>query len=158
MVVFVLFACAGVTADTADLGAEDSAGSEAVLATPGTLALAFQIDGDLVPQMTEAPIGAVLGAVYAEADATVTGPVDGAVPLYDFVTAALDLADGAPTGVAATTPPLSPGVVWLLACLDGDGNGCECGDPVTLPNANKVRVEAAAETPITVSMDLLHPC
>jgi hypothetical protein len=127
-------------------------------AVPGAFDLSFQLDPDLVPDMAEPAAGAVLGAVYDEADATATGPVDGAVPLYDYVTASLDLTDGAVSASAAETPLLDAPVVWLLACLDGNADGCGCGDPVTVPNANKVRVIGGVTTPIVVTFDLLHPC
>jgi hypothetical protein len=127
-------------------------------AVPGAFDLSFQLDADLVPDMAEPAAGAVLGAVYDEADATATGPVEGAVPLYDYVTASLDLTDGAVSASAAETPLLDAPVVWLLACLDGNADGCGCGDPVTVPNANKVRVIGDVTTPIVVTFDLLHPC
>lgn len=140
-------------------GAPPSDTSEPVGSSePGTLTLAFQMDADLVPEMAEAASGTILGAVYVESDCTAAGPHDGAVPAYDFVTGTLDLHDGAVSAVSVTTPPLDAGTVWVLACLDGDANGCDCGDPVTVPNDNKVRVVGAAETPIVVTMDLLHPC
>ncbi|MES2643669.1 MAG: hypothetical protein V4850_29555 [Myxococcota bacterium] len=150
-----LFACVGVPVE-GELP-DDSAALQPV-GDPGTLAVAFQLDTDLVPEMAEPPTGTVLGAVYAETDCTAAGPLDGAVPIYEFVTAPLDLGDGAASAVSATTPPLDPGPVWVLACLDGDANGCDCADPVTVPNSNKVLVVGAAETPIVATLDLLHPC
>jgi hypothetical protein len=157
VVALFLFACVGVPVEGDDRPASDTAGLQPV-GDPGTLAVAFQLDADLVPEMAEPPTGAVLGAVYAETDCTAAGPLDGAVPLYEFVTAPLDLGDGAASVVSATTPPLDPGAVWVLACLDGDANGCDCADPVTVPNTNKVLVVGAAETPIVATLDLLHPC
>ncbi len=159
MILSFLVACVGMDSGLHgnfefEVDAMDTASSTG----PGTLALAFQVDADLVPEMDEPPVGVVLGAVYAEADADEVGSNDGAVPLYEFSTDPLDLVDPDGSQVAVTTPLLDAQAVWILACLDSDGNGCECADPVTLPNDNKVLVVGAEETTFHVTLGLLHPC
>lgn len=126
---------------------------------PGTLRLSFAMDADLIPTMAEAASGTFRGSVYAEADASAVGPNDGAVALFDFEAPGIAMdAGGEDSAVALTTEPLDAAVVWVLGCLDTAGDDCECGDPITIPNENKVAVPAATETPITVTMSLLHPC
>ena len=142
------------TGDTADTG--DSAATG-----PGTLALSFQMDEDYIKSMKadgETPVGDFGGEIYAEADASSIGPNEGAVPLLGF-TVAIDLSDGGgPTDVAYVTEELDPGIVWILGCLDAAGDGCgDQGDPITIPNENKVEVLAGAETPFTVYMGMLRP-
>lgn len=142
------------TGDTADTG--DSAATG-----PGTLALSFQMDEDYIKSMKadgESPVGEFQGSIYAEADATSLGPVDGATSLQDFAVD-IDLSDGGgPTEVAFVTEELEPGIVWILGCLDAGGDGCgDPGDPITIPNENKVEVLAGAETPFTVYMGMLRP-
>lgn len=124
----------------------------------GTLALAFQMEEDLVASMDVPPLGTFYGSIYAEDDATAIGPNDGAASMEDF-SVDVDLSDGGgPTGALYTTGPLASEVVWVLGCLDVDANGCgDEGDPITVPNDNKVAAPAAAETPVTVAMNMLRP-
>ncbi len=136
----------------------DSSSAHDTAHGPGTLALAFQMEADLIPSMTAPPVGTFGGSIYAEADATALGPNDGAVSLED-ISVALDLTNnGGPTGVVYTTQPLAGGVVWILGCLDLNGDGCaNPGEPITIPNEDKVIVVAGAETPFTVVMNMLDP-
>lgn len=146
----LLAACTG--RDSAD----DSA---PVLDTsPGSLALAFQMEEDLIVSMDAPPVGTFYGSIYAEDDATAIGPNDGAASMEDF-SVDMDLSDGGgPTAALYTTGPLDSDVVWVLGCLDVDANGCgDEGDPITVPNDDKVAVPAAAETPVTVAMNMLRP-
>lgn len=145
----LLAACTGT--DSAD-SAHDSE------STPGTLALAFQMEEDLIVSMDVPPIGTFYGSIYAEDDASAIGPNDGAASLEDL-SVEVDLTDaGGPTGTLYTSGPLVFDVVWVLGCLDVDANGCgDEGDPITVPNDNKVAVPAAAETPVTVAMNMLRP-
>lgn len=149
----LLIACTGASGTDSDDSAADSADT-----SPGTLALSFQMEEDLIVSMDAPPVGTFYGSIYAEEDATAAGPVENAVPLEDL-SADLDLTDhGGPTGVLYTTQPLDAGVVWVLGCLDVDGDGCgDEGDPITVPNDNKVVVATGAETPFTVYMSMLRP-
>lgn len=127
-------------------------------AGPGTLELAFQMEADLIVSMDTPPVGTFQGSIYAEDDCTAVGPNDGAVSLEDF-SADVDLTDGGgPTAALHTTQQLDPQVVWIVGCLDVDANGCgDVGDPITVPNDNKVIVVADAATPFTVQMNMLRP-
>lgn len=149
----LLIACTGASVTDSDDSAVDSADT-----SPGTLALAFQMEEDLIVSMDAPPVGTFYGSIYAEEDATAAGPYDDAVSLEDL-SADLDLTDhGGPTGVLYTTQPLDAGVVWVLGCLDVDADGCgDEDDPITVPNENKVVVANGAETPFTVYMSMLRP-
>ena len=115
------------------------------------------MEADLIPSMENPPVGTFEGSVYGEVDATALGPNEGAVSLEDF-SAVIDLTDGGPSEVACTTGELDAGVVWVLGCLDVDGDGCgDEGDPITIPNENKVLIAADTETPFTVVMSMLRP-
>ncbi|MDP2314564.1 MAG: hypothetical protein Q8P41_16800 [Pseudomonadota bacterium] len=158
MLALALSSLLGCTGSVADDTALDTA---PVVATgPGTLALSFRMDDDYLATMAkagESPVGPFYGSCFKEEDASATGPVDGAVPLFD-IEVALDLsADGGPTGVLYTTEPLEPQIVWILGCLDADANGCEEADPITLPNENKFQIAAEAETPIEIYFGMLNP-
>lgn len=136
----------------------DSAGDSPADTTPGTLSLSFRMDADYIPSMEEPPVGTFRGSIYAEADASSVGPVDGASPLLDFSVAGVDLSsDGGPTAALYTSDPLAPQIVWILGCLDSDDNDCDKSDPITVPNENKVIVAAGTDTPFTVFMGLLNP-
>ncbi|MSP55731.1 MAG: hypothetical protein EXR69_09040 [Myxococcales bacterium] len=152
-----LAACTdGGTGDSA--AADESDDSDSVIGGTGSLALSFEMEADLIPSMENAPVGTFEGSIYAEADGTAIGPNEDAVSLEDF-SAEVDLSnDGGPSGVACTTGTLDAGVVWVLGCLDVDGNGCgDEGDPITIPNENKVVIAVDVETPFTVVMSMLRP-
>lgn len=148
-------------ADDADSGAADDTGpSDTAAATgPGTLSLSFRLDDDYLAAMDEPAVGTFRGSIYADEDATATGPVDGAEALQDVEVAGVDLsAGGGPTGVLHVTAPLDPQIVWVLGCLDTQGDDCgDSGDPITVPNENKFQVVAGAETPTEVFFGMLLP-
>ncbi|MFN7142152.1 MAG: hypothetical protein ACK4YP_00125 [Myxococcota bacterium] len=163
----LLSACTGSPAD--DTGAADTAGTADTADTadtapppPGSLALTFRIDDDLIPEMAEAgeaPIGTFSGAIFREQDGTDLGPVDGAVPLAEFGVTVDLTPDGGPTAALYTSDPIEPQIVWVLGCLDSDANG-ECGDagdPITVPSENKFRVEPETTTTVEVYMGMLRP-
>lgn len=157
-----LFACTGATPE--DTGGDTGGGdTDTDTATgPGTLALTFRIDDDLLPDMEadgESPVGAFHGSIFAEDQATGAGPIEGAVTLADFEVALDLLPDGGPTGVLYSSDPLEPQIVWILGCLDSDAND-DCGDegdPITVPSANKFQVEPEVETTVEVFMGMLRP-
>jgi hypothetical protein len=125
---------------------------------PPVLELSFQMDADFIPSMEEPPVGSFRGSIYAEADASAVGPVDGAEPLLDFSVDGIDLSDGGgPTGVLWTTDTLAAQVVWVLGCLDSDGNDCDTHDPITVPNENKFAIAESGTTSFTVYMGMLNP-
>ena len=148
-----LAACGG------DDGATDTpAGHSGTSPTgPVTVGLAIDLDADLIPTMSEPAAGSFLGSVFAEDQATSFGPIEGAVSLLDFSTEPLDF--GTAGGLLATTTtlgPLDPQVVWVLGCLDSDGNDCDKGDPITIPNENKLQVDGTSTT-LTLTLSLLSP-
>lgn len=125
---------------------------------PGTLTLSFQMDDDYLASMDEPAVGTFRGSIYAEADASAVGPVDGAVSMQDLEVADIDLTDaGGPTAAMVTTDPFDAQIVWILGCLDTDGNDCDHNDPITVPNDNKVEILADADTPFTVYFGMLNP-
>lgn len=157
-----LLACTGVVAD--DTAADPDDTDTAVPTGPGTLAFSFRMDADYIAGMTEdgqPPIGTFGGSIYAENDASGVGPSEGAAPLLDFSVAGVDLrAEGGPTAALFVTDALEPQIVWVLGCLDVDvpKDGCgDVGDPITLPNENKVQVAAGTETPFEVYMGMIRP-
>jgi hypothetical protein len=157
LVFSTFFACTGTPAD-------DTAGDTApvVLTGPGTLAFSFRMDDDYIATMEEdgeTPLGTFGGSIYAEDDGTSIGPNDGAVPLLDFSVPGVDLTvDGGPSAVLSVTEPLEPQIVWVLGCLDVAEDGCgDPGDPITVPNENKVQVAAGTETPFEVYLGMLRP-
>ena len=160
LVLASLSACTGAVDDTAGASPDDSA----LPTGPGILALSFRMDADYIAGMVkdgQPPDGDFSGSIYAEADASSIGPNDGAVPLLDFSVPGIDLTDGGgPTAVLLVTEPLDAQVVYVLGCLDVDdpADGCgDVGDPITIPNENKVQIVAGAETPFEVYMGMLRP-
>lgn len=126
--------------------------------TTGALALTFRMDADYIASMSEPPVGTFRGSIYAEADASAVGPDEGASSLVDFTAEGVDLSDGGgPTRTPFVTEALDPQVVWVLGCLDTTGDECEAGDPITVPNENKVEVLAGDATPFEVYLGMLHP-
>ena len=140
---------------TASLGCGESNDSGAAAPGPGTLSISFAIEEDLIPSMTDAPIGEFLGSIFAEDDATSIGPNEGAQSLED-VAVTIDLSDGEALD-AYTSIPLEAGVFWILGCLDVDGNDCDIDDPITIPDENKFQVEADQQAPAEVLMSMLNP-
>jgi hypothetical protein len=131
---------------------------------PGTLALSFRMDDDYLAAIAEngqTALGTFGGEIYAEDDASSVGPNEGAVSLYSFSVEGVDLTvEGGPTAVLHVTEAFDPQIVWVLGCLDIDvpADGCgDVGDPITIPNENKVQVAAGAETAFTVYMGMLRP-
>lgn len=125
---------------------------------PGALGLTFRMDADYLEAMSEPATGTFRGSVYAEADASSIGPTEGASSLLDFQVVGLDLSDGGgPSTTPYVTDPLEPQVVWVLGCLDTAGDDCEQGDPITIPNENKVEVLADDPTAFEVYLGMLHP-
>jgi hypothetical protein len=140
--------------------AEDSAPVDSASPSgPGRLAISFSMDEDYIPVMEEAPAGLFQGSIYAEADASAVGPVEGSSSLLDFVAGPMDLSgEGGPTDPLYTSEELEPQVVWVLGCLDSDASGvCDAGDPITIPNENKVIVEAGVTVAFEVYLGMLNP-
>lgn len=133
-------------------------GDSVPVATDGTLSLTFRMDDDYLETMPDAAVGTFRGSIYAEADASAIGPNEGAASLQDFTADGVDLTvDGGPADVVFVTDPLPVGIVWILGCLDVDGNDCDAYDPITIPNENKTTVEGGVETPFEVYMGMLNP-
>ncbi len=155
-----LAACFGTPKD--DTAAGETAETAAPTG-PGTLALSFRMDADYLTTIAEnghSPTGTFGGSIYAEEDASSMGPNDDAVSLFDF-SVAVDLSSGGgPTATLLVTDPIEAQIVWVLGCLDIDvpADGCgDAGDPITIPNENKVQVVAGTETPFEVYMGMLRP-
>lgn len=143
--------CDTASCDEGDTGDTGSGGSP-------VLELSFQMDADYIPSMDEPPVGSFRGSIYAEADASAIGPNDGSEPLLDFTVDDIDLTDGGgPTGPLWSTDTLASQIVWVLGCLDSDGNDCDTHDPITVPNENKLQIEPSGTTSFTVYMGMLNP-
>lgn len=156
MLIAALLACIPPTADTADTGDSGDTADTGDSAT-ATLQLRFVLDADLIPEMAEPPVGIFRGSIYAEADATGFGPTEGAVSLLDFASDPIDLsAGGGPSAVAFSGGELEAQVIWILGCLDSDGNDCDKDDAITVPNDNKFAI-VTGPNPIDVTMELLNP-
>lgn len=124
---------------------------------PATLQLSFDLDADLIPTMDEPAAGIFKGSIYAEDQASAIGPIDGAVALADFESDPLDFGTaGGALADMATVGPIEPQIVWILGCLDSDGNDCELHDPITVPNENKMQL-LPGDGSYTVTMSLLNP-
>lgn len=131
---------------------------ERVEGATGTLALSFQMEPDFIPEMEEPPTGTFKGSVFSCEDASAIGPVDGAVSLLDIdVPVDLVPTNGEVTGVLHVTAALPAERVWVLGCLDSDGNDCDKKDPITRPSENTITVIPDAETPLTVYFGMLNP-
>lgn len=159
MFLLLALACAPVD-DTDSTAPTDTAADTADTGSggPGTLGLSFRMDDDYLAEMDEPAVGTFRGSIYAEADATQIGPNEGAVSLLDFTVDGVDLTDGGgPTDVLYTTAPLDPQIVWVLGCLDADANDCDEGDPITVPNENKLAVVADAATDVEIYLGMLRP-
>ena len=124
---------------------------------PATLHLSFDLDPDLIPTMAEPAAGIFRGSIFAENDASAVGPNAGAVPLTDFESDPLDFGTtGGLQANKATVGPIDAQIVWILGCLDSDGNECDQNDPITIPNENKFQV-LPGDGDYTVKMSLLNP-
>lgn len=144
------------TGDTDDSGVDDPCFR--VDGATGALSLTFEMDADYIDVMSEAPVGTFYGSVFACEDASAVGPADDATALLDLEVAGLDLSDGGgPVDPGLTTDPVSAEYVWVLGCLDSDGNGCDKGDPVTVPSANRVVVVPDQTTALNVYFGILNP-
>lgn len=140
-----------------DSGADSAGGTQTTPCTgPGALDLTVAMTVDLQVSMDEPAVGTFRGSVFAEADATAIGPVDGAVALLDFTIEGVDLTTGVDADVS-TTDPIDPQIVWVLGCLDSDANDCDVNDAVTIPNENKVEVLCGDPTPFEIYLGILQP-
>ncbi len=158
MLALLLIAAACTASNTEDTAAGDTAPPDTTPTGPATLSLSFQMDEDYIPSMDEPPVGNFLGSVFAEADASAIGPIDGAVALFDILVEDIDLTvEGGPTEVRYTSDPMDAQIVWVLGCLDSDANDCDYGDPITIPNTNKVQVVAGVDTAFNVYFGMLDP-
>ena len=125
---------------------------------PGVLVLSFQMDVDQLDNMEEPAVGTFRGSIYAEDQSTAIGPIEGAVSMIDFTVENVDLTvTGGPTGALWSADPLPSQKLWVLGCLDSDGNDCDKKDPITVPNDNKLLLAACGETAFTVYLGLLNP-
>ncbi len=155
---------AGTTGST-DSGTGDTGDDpcDVVDGATGTISVSFQMEEDYIAVMDEPPVGTFRGSLYRCLDATAIGPVEGAVSVVDITVEGVDLSGasgdpvGGPTGALWTSDALPAEKLWLLGCLDSDGNDCDYNDPITLPNENRVTVTPDTETPFTVDMGALNP-
>lgn len=148
----LLAACSGK-----DDGPTGGDSSPATPTGPAEFRISIDLDPDLVPAMDEPAVGVFRGSVFAEADATSFGPVEGAASLLDFTTEELDFdTTGGLRETATTVGPVDPQIVWILGCFDTAGDDCETGDPITIPNENKLEVTSATES-LTLTLSLLQP-
>lgn len=164
---WLLWACTGTVQESgtkeSEITEDSTADSEdnpcvRVEGATGTLALSFAMEPDYIPSMEEPPMGNYRGSIYSCEQGSAVGPVEGSVPLLDLVVP-VDLVptNGGETGVLHVTEPISAEWVWVMGCLDTDGNDCDKKDPITRPSDNRVVVLPDAETPFTVYFGMLNP-
>lgn len=162
----LLLACMGEKTTVDDTAPPDDSGEDSGTDDPcfrvdggaGTLALTFEMDADYIEVMSEPPVGTFYGSVFACEDASAVGPNDDATALLDIEIGGLDLSsEGGPVDPGFTTDAVSAEYVWVLGCLDSDGNGCDKGDPVTVPSANRVVVVPDQSTAMNVYFGILNP-
>lgn len=151
-------ACATEPTDSAGDSAAAPECDTADVTEPGVLGLAFSLNPALIEDMEEPPVGTFRGSVFPEDQVEgASGPIDGAVPLADLEVA-LDFSTSTDaTGVLWTSDPWPTQKLWVLGCLDSDGNDCDKKDPITVPNTNKFLLSPCGETDVTVKMELLNP-
>lgn len=135
---------------------EDLGDPEIKLAPKGTLNITFAVSSTVVnsPNLTVPLKGSIYCAVFHKADVEITGPIEGAVEVQDFVVADADFeAKEPPTFV---TDELFAGEYQVLCAqdLDADG-GASFGDPVTIPIGGYT--VACNKNPVTVEFALLNP-
>lgn len=153
MLITLLLACSGAEDDTGATGTTPTA-----CTGPGALSLTVRMDADYLGAMDEPATGSFRGSVYADADASAIGPNDGASSLLDFEITGVDLTQGGgPDTDALVTDPIDPQRVWVLGCLDSDGNDCDTNDMVTIPNENKVDVLCGDPTPFEIYLGIQQP-
>ncbi len=136
---------------------DDSAGTTAPCTGPGALDFTVAMTTDLTVSMDEPPVGTFRGSVFAEADATAIGPNDGAASLLDFTLDGVDLTATGIDSDVTKSDAIDPQIVWVLGCLDSDGNDCDENDAVTIPNENKVEVACGDPTPFEIFLGILQP-
>jgi len=146
----LLAGCSGSKTTGGDTGHDTSTGTPTTNTGPATLDLSFDLNDGLISQMSEPAAGTFKGSIYAEADASAIGPNDGATPIIDFGTVGGTVAD------KATVGPIDAQIVWIVGCLDTTGDDCDCGDPITVPNENKMQI-LPGDGEYTVKMSLLDP-
>jgi hypothetical protein len=120
----------------------------------GRLALRYTISPALVEQMEEPARGVFYGQLFdAETGET----------LLDSVEHHLDLGDGTiPTDLLHTTVPITVQEVVVMGFLDSDANagetgmGEDAGDPVALPEDNRLAVIIDSTNAVTVLLGALH--
>lgn len=153
----LLFSLAIACAGDKDATQSGHTGEPTTPQGPATLHLSFDLDPDLIPTMNEPAMGTFRGSIFAEADVSAVGPNDGAVALVDFTSDPLDFGTvGGVLANMATVGPIDAQIVWILGCLDSDGNDCDQGDPITIPNENKLQI-LPGDGDYTVTMTLLNP-
>jgi len=154
IVLVLLAGCSGSKATTS--GEHDTAGGSTPTTGPATLSLDFTLDEGLIPQMSEPAAGTFKGSIYAEADFDAIGDELGP-PLADFESEPLDFGnEGGTLTDEATVGPIDAQVVWIVGCLDTTGDGCDCHDPIALPNDNKMLIPPG-DGEYEVKMNLLNP-
>lgn len=150
-------------------GSDGTAGEDASSGTSGgpglgtTVVLRFGVSNGvrMGPTLVDPLVGAVWGDVYATADVTLTGPVDGAVAAASVMLDGVDLTTLDVSAESWVSEPLAPGSYTFLGMFDLDGNfaqtdeGPDAGDPVTLPN-QEFDVVAGQETEFTVVFELVY--
>ena len=147
MWLLLTLACTPVTDDSATV----------TCTGPGALAWTLAMTTDLQVAMDEPAVGTFRGSVFAELDATAIGPNDGATALLDFTIEDVDLSTTGIDRDTTTSDPIDPQIVWVLGCLDSDGNDCDNNDAVTIPNENKVEVVCGAPTAFEIYLGILQP-
>jgi hypothetical protein len=104
-------------------------------------------------------MGNVAGSVYRAEDVTISGPIDGAVPVADFAFENVDISAGPSASTYVIDAELPAGEYQILGFIDIDQNATtadpDVGDPVTLPIGGYDM--QCAEQPVVVEFALLLP-
>lgn len=139
----LLAACSGSSSSTTGDAGSGDAGSAG-----GHFTLQFSVTNDVRNSINlHNPLrGPVHGGIFHTEDVNTGGPVAGAQSVANVEVADVDLTDP-DAGLSAaswTSPDLAPGDYTFLGYLDVNGDAGagdpSSGDPVTLPNTNKVTV------------------
>ncbi len=155
-------ACApGSDADgaTGSSSGEASSGAEAT----GTVTLGFSVSNGvrMGPNLQDALVGPVYGALYLTSEVTITGPAEGAVPIVAIELDEVDLSTVEVAEVTWTSAPLPADRYTVLAMLDLDGNFEQSdelpdpGDPVTLPT-QAFEIIAGEDMSFVVIFDMIY--
>lgn len=161
--ILLLLACTGAEVEADSAAPDDDTGDGPVacdgVTETGTLTLSFAMNADYIPSMEEGeePKGTVYGAIFDFADMNAVMALEDVPEFASIERTDVDLTGGGPDDVTFVTDPVPACSVIVVGCLDSDANGCEKGDPSTVPPQNVATVEAGGDVPFQMYFGLLNP-